>query len=509
MTNHATTDPDVREKRAAIQSVYEQLFETYVTSLKQGDSPLSALLNQHYALPRNAHYTCLDRYESLLDQRSSLPPMLIGPFGTLARLWKARNDQRGADHVGRLGTARILFVSHFLGKPQAKDSYFGDLLAAGPQGYETGVLYLNHTWTKAVQYPQASLGDADGPRILIPRGLPLGLALKRLWKLRNAARRIARHAPSGTMAAHIRANALDPQNVFTIALLYHARQILRTLQPQLLVLTWEGHAWERALIACAREACPGIDVIAYHHGPVSPMTVAAARPTVSTADPDALMVTGDWVTEQYRSSLLWHDKPIAVVGSPRARRAQPLPVADGSTLLVLPEGVHEETIMLFGLAMEALSRDPTLQVILRTHPKIDADMVLKQLPEIRQHGSRLRLSQSSLQSDIAASRWMLYRGSTTAYEGLQSGLRPLLFIDKHDPYPLDCLQDARPWQIRVADAGDIVHAMGEDRREETERRERLYRDAIEHADQLVRPLDIDRAKSLFESFLSKDRQNAQ
>lgn len=509
MCDHSTGGRNVRERRAAVQGLYEQLFETYVASLKQGDSTLTALLNQHYALPRNAHYTSLDRYNSLIERRSSWPSMLIGAFGALARLWKARDDQQTAEHVSKPGSSQILFVSHFLGELQAQDSYFGDLLAAGPQGYETGVLYLNHTWTKAARYPHFAFADADGPRIVVPRGLPLSFALKGLRHLTQAARRVAIHASSNVVATHIRANALDPQNVFTLALLHHARRLLADLQPSLLVLTWEGHAWERALIACAREACPGIKVIAYHHGPVFPMTVAAARPTVPAADPDALMVTGDWVAEHYRRSPLWHDKPIAVVGSPRAGRAKSSPVADDSTLLVLPEGVHEETITLFRLAMEALARDSKLLVILRTHPKINADRILKHFPEIGQHGSRVRLSQSSLRSDIAASRWMLYRGSTAAFEGLRSGLRPLLFQDKHDPYPLDCLQDARPWQIRVADAGDIVQAIGDDRNEETPRRARLYRDAIEHADHLVRPLDVKRATALFESLLSKDQRNGQ
>lgn len=484
-----------------LNSLYNTLYLLYKNNVD-----IYTILN-HFSLPRNAHYTCLERYDELLRDKSPKTKFIRNAVGAASRIWRARRDTATPSCGYNDRPVEVLFVSHFLGDTSMPDNFFGNLVSTGADPQANCILYLNHTWQSSSDFAkqvaeEAHAGKAPTRRLLVPRGLPLKEAWQALEGLIAAGRRLAEHAPSARLGAHLEANALDPQNIFSASLIYHARRLLAELKPKVLMLTWEGHAWERALIACTRKVSPETRVIAYHHGPLFPLTVAAALPTVPIADPDALMVTGQSIADHYANTPLWHDKPVAVVGSPRAGSAVEAPIVDGSTLLVLPEGVLNETVDLFGLALRAAAIDTSIKVILRAHPAVDRAQILQRLPELKTKNSRIFFSDRPFETDIASARWMLYRGSTTAFEGLRKGLRPLLFSDDQHPYAVDALHDPGPWQCKISDPKDIVAACDSDRGIDESIRNSYFRSAIKHVQGLIQPLN----KNAADDFIKRVQQ---
>ena len=118
------------------------------------------------------------------------------------------------------------------------------------------------------------------------------------------------------------------------------------------------------------------------------------------------------------------------LGSPRAVESIKC-VKSSSTstsipsLLVLPEGIIQECLLLFTFSLRCAFINPNVIFRWRTHPLISLKSVLQIISRDHQLPSNVVVSESSFESDICSSQYCLYRGSTAVVTAASSGLIPI------------------------------------------------------------------------------------
>ena len=120
-----------------------------------------------------------------------------------------------------------------------------------------------------------------------------------------------------------------------------------------------------------------------------------------------------------------HKKEILhVLGSFRKSKKN-IMCSKGLSCLVLPEGLMDESILMFDFSLKCANHYPEIQFIWRLHPIIgrknfvDANPIFKSLP------SNITFSTNKFDFDIKQSKVAIYRGSTAIIEAASKGLYPI------------------------------------------------------------------------------------
>lgn len=377
-------------------------------------------------------------------------------------------------YLDGVGDRDVLLVSHLVdGHPPAPDGdfYFGALAPALSAENLTSLTVLrNH-----VPGPEGTLAARarlDGPhaRRLLPRvgGLAAEFAA---WRTARdeaavlASRARAASDPDARSAARVAAS--DATSEGTLANLRLHRQIralCRTTRPRAVIVTFEGHAWERIAFHAARSVRPDVLCIAYQHTVLFPGAHGVRRPLGAPYDPDVVLTTGE-----VNRARLEADWPRVVVYGSHRRAAVPLePAADASDrVLVVPEGLPSECAVLCDLTWALARRCPDVEFLARFHPVLPFERLARMVPRLRERPANVVLSAgSSLATDARRCRWTLYRGSSAVFQTVLAGARPLHFRRPGDP-DIDPLAPMDGWREVVGSADDVHATISRDRAVDT------------------------------------------
>ena len=400
---------------------------------------------------RNAHPETLAQYPDLFTAKASWRDRLrarLGPYilSVLAIL-KKQPDWMG-DPLPK--NADILFLSHLTDPEEAstgRDLYFGDIPAqcAAHESTRVVVALLNHTRVS----PDAlrMLWNATKiPRIVLGRLAGFRQEWRMAERLRQAVRNLPESRSQGELeiATFLKATPVTGRSLTALRTADQVEKLVRKLRPSLLVLTFEGHAWERLAMAAARRAHPGILCLGYHHTILFPKTAASGWKLGGGYDPDGVLTAGEVSAKWFATETALQGTPVMPLGSVRRQFEAPSVCsdfqADNLICLVAPEGILGETKRLFQAALEAAEHSPDLRLRLRLHPVLSRALVESEMPELRDLPTNVKWSVAPLEQDLALCDAVLYRGSTVALTAGLSGLRPIYLRAEEEPVCLDPLE---------------------------------------------------------------------
>ncbi len=229
-------------------------------------------------------------------------------------------------------------------------------------------------------------------------------------------------------------------------------QACEELEPDVLVVTFEGHPWERIAFRRARAAVPGIVVLGYPHAGSLPGQHSLFRRLGSDLDVDGVLAPGDVTMRVFNRRL--PDIPVAVVGSPRRIGSSVGAGERADVCLVLPEGLLSEVEILLDFALEVAAARPDFQFLVRLHPLVSGSS-FKLLERLSDH-SNIRVSDRSIVEDFAQAKWCLYRGSTMAVMAAAAGVMPI-YVHVEGQSVLDPLYELWSDTARPSHAVTSVH----------------------------------------------------
>ena len=202
------------------------------------------------------------------------------------------------------------------------------------------------------------------------------------------------------------------------------------------IVPWEGHAWETALIAAARDHLPGCRAIGYDNVNFSTLALSlypgeaelAVRPL-----PDRVVTNGETFARVLREQGFPPER-IQVGCALRHEYIHRVEARAGAQGFVLAAGSIDaaQTIELVDKAHAAFGDE----LVVKLHPAVDDAHVRQALP------AEVNYADRPLDELLREARTMLYTYSVVAYEALAAGVPPifvrsetLLDLDQLEPTP--------------------------------------------------------------------------
>lgn len=362
----------------------------------------------------------------------------------------------------------VLFISHLLNAShsgQQDDFYFGNVpndLSAG--GHSAVIALINHSGDCAACLWDKWKGKSV-PRVILADSLRFMEEVnlyRRLSKESFRLRKLGETEGLGiTSRVFYRASeeALSNGSRTTLQMALQIGELVSKLKPKAIVVTYEGHAWERIAFAAARNACPGVQCIGYQHAALFRLQHAIRRNLSREYNPDHILTAGNIAKAQLEHSIGLNGIPISVLGSNRALK-RPRSVNHDSrqigqekmflnpVCLVLPEGIVSECHLLFNFSLECARLCPDIQFIWRLHPIVKYKSLTINNQKLRELPRNIMLSQASLEEDISCCSWVLYRGTTAVIPAVIAGLRPI-YVQQEEELAVDPLYELKGWRTVI------------------------------------------------------------
>lgn len=346
----------------------------------------------------------------------------------------------------------VLFVSHLINPSLAshtEDFYFGSLpnemVACGRS---VVVALINHTTKSSSDYNDI-LSNCSYPRVILSESLRFMDEITLHRRLKIQAQMLCKKSkcPDSPFDRRIKAKAsieaLTDGSHRNMRIAAEIGNLVCSLRPKAIILTYEGHAWERVVFASVRQAVPGIKCFGYQHAALFRLQHAIRRNLEPEYNPDHIFTTGRIGKAELDSACGLNKIPVSILGSNRSsfnnidfNLNNTLSESSESpydiTCLVIPEGIASECNILFEFSLSCAKVFPNIFFIWRLHPIISFDSLLKLNPKYKSLPVNIIISKNQIEKDIASSNWALYRGSTAIVQSVLAGLLPIYLKIKEE-----------------------------------------------------------------------------
>jgi hypothetical protein len=340
---------------------------------------------------------------------------------------------------------------------------------------------------------RALLPDASGPLWTLRATVRIARARASLRRTAGDAKadRLVRREAARRMRTAVVAEALR--------LMGQVRDACHAARPRVLLTTYEGHAWEKCAAAGALASDGRIRIVAYQHTLMWPMSHAPLRRIRAERgyDPDVVFTSGEVTRRRLAQSRALEPTQVRVLGSYRRPRSVVGRPSASRDILVLPDGFRTETTLLFRAAIVAAPLLPDVRIRLRPHPVMPFDAVAPDLPRLPRNVEVSAVA--DLESDLARSGAVVYRGSSTVMTAVLAGAKPY-YVEIPGEMTVDLLAEVDGWRERIRDGRELAErhrahlAAGEHRWDET----RTYCDAS------LMPIDDAAVRSLADLATASD-----
>ncbi|RTY34209.1 hypothetical protein EKD00_08515 [Chlorobium phaeovibrioides] len=346
-------------------------------------------------------------------------------------------------------TVDVLFVSHLVNEShagQSDDFYFGALpdKFAG-QGRSSLIALVNYTQQKG----EVLVKRWDGcnvPRIIFTPVLGFKNEAIHFWRLFKESVSLGEFVKRESDPFIIRVLRRASHEAFSSGAMSSLRvgsqvaQLVSALKPKAVIVTYEGHAWERIVFESVRQVCPNVKCIGYQHAALFRLQHAAGRLLQKSYNPDSIMTAGRVSEKQLKSRLSLSGIPIFAIGSNRCLKSQArrqrcrLDEGQDETedelhqvCLVLPEGIADECYLLFDFSLACAKALPHVTFLWRLHPLMSFEFLAVNNEKLRDLPPNIIRSKATIEADIVSSHWALYRGTTAILPAVVAGLRPIYY----------------------------------------------------------------------------------
>ena len=400
----------------------------------------------------------------------------------------------------------VLIISHLLNSSQLhskEDFYFGAIPEAfAANGIAAVVALRDHVGIQRLN-PDHSWPGTMAPRILLSETLSGFNELRLRQRLRKEASRLrlaASYSQSVFMARLYKdaaQKAAGPAAVSTLRLYTQIQEMIRSLGPTSVVVTYEGHSWERIVFAAARSVNPTIRCVGYHHTILFPRQHAISRALGYPYDPDIVLTAGNITGDILKKTSGLSGTPVVTVGTHRQKNLQTQFLKKISTnsspaCLVIPDGTMEEFLLIFNFVWKAANILPTITFIIRMHPVMQISKIIEREELLTSLPENIQISHEMISIDFDRCRWALYRGSGAAIHAVSAALRPFYIKSFDEELCIDPLHTMETWKRKVKTVDDLKAYIDADLQCDNELLEREWLPARNFCLEFFSPLNIEK-----------------
>ena len=399
------------------------------------------LANQALLIQNNSRKS-LDLYSAWFACKPLVPVLLGSIFSGLAvSLQSIGVRNRTAKKAKQQIRPDILFIGHLTNAEHLSsryDMYYGDLpeLCAG-EGLSVQRLWINQTRKELTADECKNAPDIPILSRRMPMADELGMFFRLCWDairiLRGQeGRQDVQDCPASEVRRHRWFIALTHMGHRTMGALRIANQVanfIRQTRPRVVLFTYEGQSWERVLCKLVHDQVKDTSMIGYQHSVLTPGLRNINVRLGAGCDPDHIVTAGKVTRAVLLEQSDFRANEIHILGSPKAITAKKSETQSFSgTVLGVPEGQLSEVRIISGWLLAGARANGDIEFVLRLHPLTSKADVLRYCPELNSAPENFRISDATLQEDLEAASWLLYRGSSIVLNALVKHVRPI-YVD--------------------------------------------------------------------------------
>lgn len=389
----------------------------------------------------------------------------------LLLILKLRYGRQVAAHLR--APADIVIKTWAFGEPlteEGADFYFGTLQAQlEARGVRTVILTSDVRRGPSLAFAGKALSRFDRRLVpewaLVPVWGPLAVVADQLISC-AVLRRMTARATDPIRRAVCAAAALDVLRTSTTqnALYFHiARVAVRAWRPRALLTLYEGYPWETAVWQGTKQEAPDCRTVGYQHTIIHPYAFGLLRPGAAGGEwaPEIMLCLGEVTRQMLQHAQGERGATLLTFGTLRRAGHPPrdtMPRPGGRTVLVLPEGLREESRLLTEVAVRAAALLPDYHFVLRFHPNISVEAMRIPLESGLSLPANVEFSAGRpIEEDFTRASAVLYRGTSAVLYAILNGLKPFYLDDgQHETDPLF---ELGLWRERVAGAEQLAAAL--------------------------------------------------
>ncbi len=411
-------------------------------------------------------------------------------------------------HSEKLGKSDLLFISHLMNESSIKqkdDFYFGEMPEIfRMNGYSVLTAMIDHTkYTK--ENIALNRNRAYPTVIILSKVMSFFNEIKlflRLYTERTRLRKLAKLENKGLLKNVLnRASqeALSLETSINLRIMFQIDLLLKQVKPKVIMVTYEGYAWERLVFMAAHKIDPNIKCIGYHNSAIYFLQHSLQRSLSSMLDPDIIVTTSEAIKRKLEGNKkLNNGIEVQVLGSTRLQKTnKKIPrnahVTQKKVCMVIPEGIISECEIMFKFSLLCANQFPHVNFIWRLHPVISFESLKKNNKYFKNLPDNIVISQQSMEYDIERSDWAMYRGSTSIIQALYQKVQPI-YLQLKDEITIDALYEIEGWKSvisTVEDFGEIINIDPKDVKTRTERQ-----NAIDSCKKIITPIDYNVIKGI-------------
>ena len=372
-------------------------------------------------------------------------------------------------------TADVVIVSHLLNESQVgieSDFYFGWLPKVLSDSGVSCVVVLKNQTTLSSEELLRKWTSNTVARICFSGTLSLCREIKLRINLFQESVRLhiqaseTKNITQNCVLSRAAKEVLSGSSVETLRFFYQIESIVKRLRPTSIVVTYEGHAWERLAFAAARQVMPEIKCIGYHHSILFQSQHAMQRLLGGSFDPDKIL-TGGSVTSEVLSDIdSLKSIKIKSVGTHRQdhtkiKLSEKIKNSATNSCLVIPDGTVIECLTIIDFVIKTATLYPIMCFIIRMHPVLTFDSVVANNKKLKNLPENIILSTNTLDYDFSICRWAIYRGSGAAIRSVVAGLRPF-YIALPNELNIDPLFKLSVWKRVITEPEEFINQVSKD-----------------------------------------------
>ncbi|MDA9242719.1 hypothetical protein N9P26_01480 [Amylibacter sp.] len=418
----------------------------------------------------NPHPTTQERYRGLWDrnQKNEYLSLFRSIWRFIRNIFVSSPIPKYISSHPNIRQTDLLIMSHLVSKSHIgvdQDFYFGDMGSElKSNNISAQILLTNHTRENPKKII-SSWGDKELPRLMLPNRLFLISELLILFRL-------AKEAISLYKASILEADktlsdiykmsaqaAISFESISALRFLQQFEQLISLVKPKAILVTMEGHAFERLAFHAARKINPRIKCFGYQHAILFPHQHAVKRALGDNYDPDIIFTAGNQTISTLEKSYEGHNVKVLNIGTHRC--SCPETIFDlekskfDSICLVLPDGNISECLELCQFAYSAAVNIPEIEFMIRLHPLNSIEMLVSKNIIFKNLPKNLVFSNSKdIQNDFKLSKWALYRGSGSAIHAVMAGCRPI-YVSSFESINIDPLHEVTSGRKRVKSLNEL------------------------------------------------------
>lgn len=372
-----------------------------------------------------------------------------------------------------LGKVDVVFISHLIQSDLSlskKDFYYDQLPELLNQvELKSAIVYRNivRANPNLLKY---KWGDRDCIRIIPNKTLGIYKEFSLRLRLRDLLKALQKYISNqhqgNTLAKKVVQLTDSYASIESLRFCDQMKEIFSVLRPKIVFVTFEGHAWERAVFGVARVINPKTICIGYQHTVLNGTEHGISRGLGLMFDPQIIWATGLGPAQTMTKKI--NPLPsggITVYGTYRSLSSLILCQKQNNhsvpQCLITPDGTMEESEYMFSFAIRIAELNPKVKFVIRFHPLLPYSQLAKQHVRFRGAHKNLFISSDNVEDDIVKSEYIIYRGSSVVIPAVIHGLRPL-YLKKENSVDIDPLHMMiGEWRKIIIKDEDVLHIMSE------------------------------------------------